>query len=137
MNNALRMRYSERFCNLDPAHDGFAETLRGRLVPRRATAGRPCVGAVRTAAGKPAIFVPFPQAADDHQKCNAEALVRAGAAELIPEAELSVERLVKSISTAFSDPARLQRMAQNARALSHPRAAAEIAEMAAELMKSG
>jgi len=86
-----------------------------------------------TAAGKPAIFVPFPQAADDHQRRNAEALVKAHAADLIPEAELSVERLVGSIATAFSDPARLQQMAQNARALSHPSAAAEIAEMAAEL----
>ena len=86
-----------------------------------------------TAAGKPAIFVPFPQAADDHQRRNAEALVEAHAAQLIPEAELSVERLVESIATAFSDPARLQNMARNARALSHPRAAAEIAEMAAKL----
>ena len=86
-----------------------------------------------TAAGKPAIFVPFPQAADDHQRRNAEALVKANAAELIPEAELSVKRLVESVATAFSDPVRLQMMAQNARALSHPRAAAEIAEMAAEL----
>jgi UDP-N-acetylglucosamine--N-acetylmuramyl-(pentapeptide) pyrophosphoryl-undecaprenol N-acetylglucosamine transferase len=89
-----------------------------------------------TAAGKPAIFVPFPQAADDHQRRNAEALVKANAAQLIPEAELSVERLVESISIAFSDPARLQQMAQNARALSHPRAATEIAEMAAELAGS-
>lgn len=86
-----------------------------------------------TAAGKPAIFVPFPQAADDHQRRNAEALVNANAAQLIPEPELTVERLVAAIATAFSDPARLQMMAQNARALSHPRAAAQIAEMAADL----
>jgi UDP-N-acetylglucosamine--N-acetylmuramyl-(pentapeptide) pyrophosphoryl-undecaprenol N-acetylglucosamine transferase len=88
-----------------------------------------------TAAGRPAIFVPFPQAADDHQRRNAEALVKANAAELIPEPELSVERLVDIISNAFSDRARLQQMAQNARALSHPRAATEIAEMAAELVE--
>src|SRR5215813_1911133 len=81
-----------------------------------------------TAAGKPAIFVPFPQAADDHQRRNAEALVAANAAQLIPETDLSVDRLVESVSSAFSDPARLQQMAHNARALSHPRAAAEIAE---------
>ena len=87
-----------------------------------------------TAAGKPAIFVPFPQAADDHQRRNAEALVKATAAQLIPEPELTVERLVDAIANAFADPARLERMAKNARALSHPRAAAEIAEMAAELV---
>src|SRR5205085_10128980 len=39
-----------------------------------------------TAAGKPAAFVPFPRAADDHQRRNAEALVRKGAAVLLPEA---------------------------------------------------
>jgi UDP-N-acetylglucosamine--N-acetylmuramyl-(pentapeptide) pyrophosphoryl-undecaprenol N-acetylglucosamine transferase len=89
-----------------------------------------------TAAGKPAIFVPFPQAADDHQRRNAEALVKANAAQLIPETDLSVDRLVESVSSAFSDPARLQQMAYNSRALSHPRAAAEIAEMAAELVES-
>lgn len=88
-----------------------------------------------TAAGKPAIFVPFPQAADDHQRRNAEALVKANAAQLIPEPELTVERLVDAISSAFSDPARLEMMARNARALSHPRAAAEIAQMAAQLVQ--
>ncbi len=41
-----------------------------------------------TAAGKPAIFVPFPRAADDHQKRNAEALERAGAAIMLEEARL-------------------------------------------------
>src|SRR5262249_25400335 len=86
-----------------------------------------------TAAGKPAIFVPFPQAADDHQRRNAEALVKANAAQMIAEPELTAERLVDAISSAFSDPKRLQMMAQNARALSHPRAAAEIAGMAADL----
>ncbi|HEX7958721.1 MAG TPA: undecaprenyldiphospho-muramoylpentapeptide beta-N-acetylglucosaminyltransferase [Terriglobales bacterium] len=89
-----------------------------------------------TAAGKPAIFVPFPQAADDHQRRNAEALVKANAAQVIPEPELTVGRLVDAVAAAFSDPATLKTMAENARALSHPRAAAEIAEMAAELVKS-
>ena len=88
-----------------------------------------------TAAGKPAIFVPFPQAADDHQRRNAEALVNANAAQMIAEPELTVERLVDAIASAFSDPARLQMMVQNARTLSHPCAAAEIAEMAAELVQ--
>ena len=40
------------------------------------------------AAGKPAIFVPFPRAADDHQKRNAEALERAGAAVMLEESNL-------------------------------------------------
>ncbi len=86
-----------------------------------------------TAAGKPAVFVPFPQAADDHQMRNAEALVRANAAELIPERELTTDILVTTIVRLLNDPSRLQLMSQNARALSHRRAAAEVADMAAEL----
>jgi UDP-N-acetylglucosamine--N-acetylmuramyl-(pentapeptide) pyrophosphoryl-undecaprenol N-acetylglucosamine transferase len=86
-----------------------------------------------TAAGRPAVFVPFPKAADDHQLRNAEALTGAGAAELIVEAELSSERLVQTLGTLLNDRARLARMAQAARSLAHPRAAQEIADLAARL----
>ena len=86
-----------------------------------------------TAAGRPAVVVPFPKAADDHQLRNAEALSGAGAAELVVEAELSSERLVQTLKSLFSDRARLMRMAHAARNLAHPRAAQEIAELAARL----
>lgn len=84
-----------------------------------------------TAAAKPAIFVPFPHAADDHQTRNAEALVKAGAAVLIPERELTPQRLVTEIKALFADRSRLVKMAEAARRLAHPGAAAEIADMAA------
>src|SRR5208283_670154 len=48
-----------------------------------------------TAAGKPAIFIPLPTAADDHQTRNAAALADAGAARLLPQSELNTDRLVK------------------------------------------
>ncbi|HEU5335934.1 MAG TPA: undecaprenyldiphospho-muramoylpentapeptide beta-N-acetylglucosaminyltransferase [Terriglobales bacterium] len=86
-----------------------------------------------TAAGRPAVFVPFPKAADDHQLRNAEALAHAGAAELIVEAELSSERLVRTLRSLLSDRTRLRHMAQTARGLAHPRAAQEIAHLAALL----
>ncbi|HEV2118331.1 MAG TPA: undecaprenyldiphospho-muramoylpentapeptide beta-N-acetylglucosaminyltransferase [Terriglobales bacterium] len=86
-----------------------------------------------TAAGRPAVFVPFPKAADDHQLRNAEALAGAGAAELIVEAELSSERLVGKLRALLHDSACLIRMAQAAHSLAHPRAAQEIAELAAHL----
>jgi UDP-N-acetylglucosamine--N-acetylmuramyl-(pentapeptide) pyrophosphoryl-undecaprenol N-acetylglucosamine transferase len=85
------------------------------------------------AAGRPAVFVPFPKAADDHQLRNAEALAGAGAAELIVEAELNSERLVRTLKSLLSDRIRLAGMAQAARSLAHPRAAQEIAELAARL----
>ncbi|MGE5206798.1 MAG: undecaprenyldiphospho-muramoylpentapeptide beta-N-acetylglucosaminyltransferase [Chlamydiota bacterium] len=90
-----------------------------------------------TAAGRPAVFVPFPKAADDHQLRNAEALASAGAAKLIVEAELSSERLVRTVQTLFNDRARLAHMAQAARSLAHPRAAQEIADLAARLAGVG
>jgi UDP-N-acetylglucosamine--N-acetylmuramyl-(pentapeptide) pyrophosphoryl-undecaprenol N-acetylglucosamine transferase len=86
-----------------------------------------------TAAGKPAIFVPFPRAADDHQHRNAEALEYAGAAVLIPEAELTSERLVQEMNELLRDKKRLAEMTAAARKLSHPAAAQEIATVAARL----
>lgn len=86
-----------------------------------------------TAAGKPAIFVPFPRAADDHQRRNAEALVKAGAAVLIPEAELTSERLVRTVGELLADKKRLGEMSAAARKLAHPNAAEDIARMVASL----
>ena len=86
-----------------------------------------------TAAGKPAVFVPFPRAADDHQKKNAEALERAGAAVMLEETKLSRESLVETVSSLFADRSRLQQMGEAAKKLSHPNAARDIAAMAARL----
>ena len=85
------------------------------------------------AAAKAAIFVPFPRAADDHQTRNAQALEAQGAALLIPESDLTKERLVHAVSSLMTDRSRLEQMGAKARALAHPQAAPEIAEMAARL----
>jgi UDP-N-acetylglucosamine--N-acetylmuramyl-(pentapeptide) pyrophosphoryl-undecaprenol N-acetylglucosamine transferase len=86
-----------------------------------------------TAAGKPAVFVPFPRAADDHQKRNAEALERAGAGVMLEESKLSRESLVETVGSLFSQPSRVEKMGAAARQLSHPTAARDIAAMAARL----
>ena len=57
-----------------------------------------------TAAGKPAIFVPFPRAADDHQNVNARALERAGAAVVVEESNLGAAYLVDTIAALIGDP---------------------------------
>jgi len=84
-----------------------------------------------TAAGKPAIFIPLPTAADDHQRHNAEVLASGDAARLLPQSELSGNRLVTEIEALLSDRALLARMSDAARRFSHPNAAATIAGMAA------
>jgi UDP-N-acetylglucosamine--N-acetylmuramyl-(pentapeptide) pyrophosphoryl-undecaprenol N-acetylglucosamine transferase len=86
-----------------------------------------------TAAGKPAIFVPFPRAADDHQNVNARALERANAAVVLEESKLEPAYLVDTISTLIGDPGRLQRMSLAAKSLAHPRAVEEIAAMVEQL----
>ncbi len=88
-----------------------------------------------TAAGKPAVFVPFPRAADDHQKRNAEALERAGAAIMLEESRLNRESLVETVASLFDEPSRLAKMGDAARELSHPNAARDIAAMAARLAR--
>jgi UDP-N-acetylglucosamine--N-acetylmuramyl-(pentapeptide) pyrophosphoryl-undecaprenol N-acetylglucosamine transferase len=85
------------------------------------------------AAGKPAVFVPFPMAADDHQRRNAEALERAGAAVVLEETKLDEVWLVDTISALLEDPARLRRMSDAARAMAHPNAANDIADLAAKV----
>jgi UDP-N-acetylglucosamine--N-acetylmuramyl-(pentapeptide) pyrophosphoryl-undecaprenol N-acetylglucosamine transferase len=85
-----------------------------------------------TAAGKVAIFVPFPHAADDHQRRNAEALSTRNAAVLIPESELTTDRLVASVAGLLNDPERLWQMSAVSKSLSHADAAGEIARMAAK-----
>jgi UDP-N-acetylglucosamine--N-acetylmuramyl-(pentapeptide) pyrophosphoryl-undecaprenol N-acetylglucosamine transferase len=94
--------------------------------------GASTVGEI-TAAGKPAIFVPFPAAADDHQNVNARALERAGAAVVVEESNLEAAYLVDTIAAVIGDPRRLQGMSEGAKSLAHPKAVEEIAEMVEQL----
>ena len=86
-----------------------------------------------TAAGKPAVFVPFPRAADDHQRVNADALARHGAAVVVEESKLEGVWLAETIAALLQDSHRLKKMGQAARELAHPNAARDIAAMAARI----
>jgi UDP-N-acetylglucosamine--N-acetylmuramyl-(pentapeptide) pyrophosphoryl-undecaprenol N-acetylglucosamine transferase len=83
------------------------------------------------AAGKPSLLVPFPAAADDHQTRNAEVLADAGAAVLMPEREMTAERLPAILIGMLRSPERLQEMGARARTLAHPDAGQTIAAMVA------
>jgi UDP-N-acetylglucosamine--N-acetylmuramyl-(pentapeptide) pyrophosphoryl-undecaprenol N-acetylglucosamine transferase len=96
--------------------------------------GASTVGEI-AAAGKPAIFVPFPRAADDHQKVNAQALERAGAAVLLEESHLTAARLAETVTGLFQNPAKLKQMGEAARTLGHPKAAEDVARIAADLAR--
>jgi len=85
------------------------------------------------AAGKPAVFVPFPRAADDHQRVNAEALAKHGAAVVVEESKLEGVWLAETIAALLQDQQRLLKMGHAARELAHPNAARDIAAMAARV----
>ncbi len=79
------------------------------------------------AAGLPAILVPYPHAAGDHQAGNADWMARAGAALVVPDAQLSAARLTHDVGALLGDPQRLAAMAAASAALARPDAAAAIA----------
>ena len=72
------------------------------------------------ALGRPSLLVPYLHAADDHQTANAAALAEAGAAILVPQLELTPERLAAEIAALMREPSRLAAMADRARALARP-----------------
>jgi UDP-N-acetylglucosamine--N-acetylmuramyl-(pentapeptide) pyrophosphoryl-undecaprenol N-acetylglucosamine transferase len=79
--------------------------------------------------GVPAILIPLPGAPRDHQTRNAEAMVDAGAAVLLPDGECDGERLAAELTSLLDDPDRLRSMGRAARQLGHPDAAARVAEL--------
>ncbi len=79
------------------------------------------------AVGLGAIFVPYPYAVDDHQTANANYLVNAGAAEIIPQSELSAETLADTLAK-FSNREQCQTIAIKARQQGKPEATREVAD---------
>ena len=79
------------------------------------------------AAGRPAILIPFPHATGDHQTTNARWMADGGAAVVIPDGELSPQRLSAAIAELLSDEDRLRAMSIAARRLAKPDAAERIA----------
>jgi UDP-N-acetylglucosamine--N-acetylmuramyl-(pentapeptide) pyrophosphoryl-undecaprenol N-acetylglucosamine transferase len=77
--------------------------------------------------GRPAILIPYPAAAADHQTANARWMADARAAVVIPDAELTAERLRREVDALLADPGRLASMAAASAALARPDAARDIA----------
>ncbi len=91
------------------------------------------------AAGRPALMIPFPLAADDHQRRNAEAVERAGAGRMILQSELTGERLAREIRQFVRDPQQLKQMSAQSRKLARRDAAARVVDLAIRIshLKSG
>ena len=85
------------------------------------------------AAGKVAIMIPFPFAADDHQRKNAEALQAAGAARMILQQDLTGERLASEITRLVSEPDEVTRMEEQSRKLARGDAAVATVDLMEEV----
>jgi UDP-N-acetylglucosamine--N-acetylmuramyl-(pentapeptide) pyrophosphoryl-undecaprenol N-acetylglucosamine transferase len=110
--------------------DVAAEMARADVVVARSGAG---TVAEVAAVGRPALLVPFPFAADDHQAQNAEALERAGGAVCVRQERADALRIAGELSSLLGDTARLVRMSAASRAFGKPDAATDIAKDLCEL----
>lgn len=88
------------------------------------------------AAGLPAIFIPFPYATHDHQKKNAEAVVKQGGALLFLEREVTPQELKKTVTELLSSPERLKKMAKAMKSMFVPNASEIIIDNMERLVKN-
>ena len=127
---ALRQRYHlTRFVETDAIGDAYAIA---NLIVSRSGAGTVTEAC---ALGKPALYVPLVPTGGDEQTRNAQRSVAAGAAVIVPQAEIDAPRILSEIHTLLSDPARLKAMGDAARTLARPNAAKDLADALLALVK--
>lgn len=133
--NAVRVAYARREWQAEvwPFLSDMAERVcQADLIVSRSGA---ITVAEIAAAGRAAVFIPFGAATESHQLHNAQVLERAGAARMIPEAELTAERLVNEIFSVLDHPERLREMGERARGLARPRATRDIVDLIEEVAR--
>ncbi|MEO8552624.1 MAG: undecaprenyldiphospho-muramoylpentapeptide beta-N-acetylglucosaminyltransferase [Kofleriaceae bacterium] len=81
-------------------------------------------------AGKPAVFIPYPFAADNHQELNAQEMAEQGAALVLRQAELTADKLVAALRPLLADPAKRTAMGAAMKTLAKPGAAAAVIDWA-------
>ena len=89
------------------------------------------------ALGKPALLIPYPFATNDHQRVNAEAVVRVGGARLILDQDLTGFRLAFELQELLDDPSALAEMGRAAQGLGRPQATSHLADLVCRLAKDG
>ena len=126
-------RYED--CGVEAELAPFFEDMPERLAAAHLVICRAgaSTAAELTIAGRPAILVPFPSAADDHQTANARALAEAGAGWLMPQSALTAEALAERLTALLSAPALLAKAAGCARAIAHEDAAGRLADLVCDL----
>jgi UDP-N-acetylglucosamine--N-acetylmuramyl-(pentapeptide) pyrophosphoryl-undecaprenol N-acetylglucosamine transferase len=134
--NAVRVAYARREFRAEvlPFIENMAERFaQADLIVCRS--GAITVAEV-AAAGRAAIFIPFGAATDAHQTRNAEAMQNAGAARLLPQTELTPQRLTQEIFSLLDQPQRIAEMEECARKLARPHAVEDIVDMIESLVRA-
>jgi UDP-N-acetylglucosamine--N-acetylmuramyl-(pentapeptide) pyrophosphoryl-undecaprenol N-acetylglucosamine transferase len=128
--NAVRTAYARRefaAAEVVPFLSNMAERFAwADLIVCRAGA---ITAAEIAAAGRAAIFIPFGRATDSHQLRNAQEMVKARAARLIVENELTADRLATEIFSLLDQPREIEQLSSNARTLGKPNAARDIVDL--------
>ena len=133
--NAVRVAYAKREFQAEvlPFIENMAERFaQADLIVCRSGA---ITVAEISAAGRAAIFIPFGAATDAHQMRNAEAMQNAGAARLLPQDELTPDRLTNEVFRLLDQPQKISEMEARARSLAKPRAVEDIVNLLEEVSR--
>jgi UDP-N-acetylglucosamine--N-acetylmuramyl-(pentapeptide) pyrophosphoryl-undecaprenol N-acetylglucosamine transferase len=109
----------------------YVEDMASKLADCHLMIGRAGASTIAelTAAGRPAILIPFAAATDDHQTANAREMVRAGGARAIKQENFTPEVLARQIEALAMDPVALNNAAARALSVGHPHAARDLADL--------
>jgi UDP-N-acetylglucosamine--N-acetylmuramyl-(pentapeptide) pyrophosphoryl-undecaprenol N-acetylglucosamine transferase len=124
---------------LDVELAAFFDDMPGRLKAAHLVIARSGASTVAELAvsGRPALLIPYAAAMDDHQTANAAALVEAGAAWRLSEADATPEKIADVLQSLFDQPIRLSDAAQAARTVARPNAAEALADLIVETASAG
>jgi UDP-N-acetylglucosamine--N-acetylmuramyl-(pentapeptide) pyrophosphoryl-undecaprenol N-acetylglucosamine transferase len=109
----------------------YIEDMPDKLADAHLVIGRAGASTIAelTAAGRPAILIPFPSATDDHQTANAREMVRAGGARSIRQEGFTPDVLARQIEAMAADPLALNNAAARALSVGRPHAARDLADL--------
>ncbi len=142
LSDRVVVRQQCRAEDLEPARDAyrrqgveallepFIEDMAGALGEAHLVIVRAGASTVAelAAAGRPAIFAPYPHATDDHQSANARSVIEAGGGWLVPDRDFTPDRLRHLVEACLTEPGRLVDAAEGARQFGKPDAAEALAD---------
>jgi len=125
----VRARYAE--LGIPAELMTYIEDMADKLADAHLFVGRAGASTIAelTAAGRPAILIPFPAATDDHQTANAREMTRAGGARTIQQANFKPDMLARQIEALAMDPIALNNAAARALSVGRPHAARDLADL--------